>query len=920
VVEVMALTIENIEVGVEFKFPQDWFKPPFTEFVLVSKEELPNGDWKIVFDPLVKSGVSNIEATIEKDTSFELLEPFWLNNEYFKQINSVIDKWIGKKKVIIDFTEDVVWDKKSIVITLSGSERMLDRWSHGLMVAITQKTDCMVFPSSMGDKIYIPMKNFERFRAESDDYDKTYGEKQGAIRRRLKNKIMGQAIVGTKKGQWSARKSQELKRQYEEACEKKGLNAYKGKKTEKQKDLSKWSKQDWTTKSGKPSSKTGERYLPAKAIKALTDKEYKKTSDKKRKDSKKGKQFSDQPKDIAKKVAKYRSETFESERKVKKNKWLQAIYDAIYDENDPSYKSMYQQYGQYGYPITTNSWLIEISMTQKALANGKKPPTKRQVKNGMLKSINEASGKKWIAQGRKEYGTRTVLYEYDGKRFFVEYTVQKPHSRGAKEPYAIEIKGVEYFENPLIGGGKELLDERLSMMENHMKKLPDWDSFGAETFESEDNTFNWGESALKEHFSFVLFTPKRNRQMPTHIIYRDNSTHIPKKTICGIYVKGKNTDWNVGWPSNLPLSPEHKSGGCKDCYEIVSNMLNKKSAETFDAPMKGAQPPRRSQDDGGVYLTREHTKAIKTALESQFPDTNWKVKKQGNSAVQFFGYSSPNENDSKRLEIDNIILKAIKNIENDDYGWEEGDDLGITIYDESTFMRFYEAESTKPHSVTISRSSNSEKKLMAVFEDSEGKKIKTTHFGQRGASDYTKHGEKERMERYLERHGGGFETSTKEDWKDPTTAGALSRWILWHKPSLKASFDDYKSRFGLKGSLNVSKSAEEKRQLISELVCFKCGVKDELANYNWNENAKGCCGMGVREKRYYANKSAEERKCKVCEKPATTIVQEGSFCFSCLPINLGAENESKFPTFQFAGSVLLVSLLPLFLDNKKDKV
>lgn len=97
---------------------------------------------------------------------------------------------------------------------------------------------------------------------------------------------------------------------------------------------------------------------------------------------------------------------------------------------------------------------------------------------------------------------------------------------------------------------------------------------------------------------------------------------------------------------------------------------------------------------------------------------------------------------------------------------------------------------------------------MAVFEDAEGKKVKTTHFGQRGASDYTKHGDKERMERYLERHGGGFETSTKEDWKDPTTAGSLSRWILWNKPSLSASFADYKKRFGLKGSLTVSKSAE----------------------------------------------------------------------------------------------------------------
>ena len=120
----------------------------------------------------------------------------------------------------------------------------------------------------------------------------------------------------------------------------------------------------------------------------------------------------------------------------------------------------------------------------------------------------------------------------------------------------------------------------------------------------------------------------------------------------------------------------------------------------------------------------------------------------------------------------------------------------------------YRAESKKPSSVEISRSSNPEKKLMAVFEDSEGKKTKTTHFGQRGASDYTKHDDKERMELYLERHGGGFETSTKENWKDPTTAGSLSRWVLWNKPGLKSSFSDYKRRFGLKGDITVSKSAE----------------------------------------------------------------------------------------------------------------
>ena len=106
-------------------------------------------------------------------------------------------------------------------------------------------------------------------------------------------------------------------------------------------------------------------------------------------------------------------------------------------------------------------------------------------------------------------------------------------------------------------------------------------------------------------------------------------------------------------------------------------------------------------------------------------------------------------------------------------------------------------------SVEISRSSNPEKKLMAIFKDKDGKKIKTTHFGQRGASDYTKHGDKERMGRYNTRH------KSNENWNDPLSAGALSKWILWNKPGLKSSFDDYKSRFGLKGSINVSKSAEE---------------------------------------------------------------------------------------------------------------
>lgn len=111
----------------------------------------------------------------------------------------------------------------------------------------------------------IPASTFEA----EDNYDATYGKKQAKIRRRLKNKIMKQNIMGTKANKWSARKSQELKRQYEKACEKAGLASYKGSKTAKQDDLSNWSKQKWTTASGKKSSVTGEPYFPEKAVAAL---------------------------------------------------------------------------------------------------------------------------------------------------------------------------------------------------------------------------------------------------------------------------------------------------------------------------------------------------------------------------------------------------------------------------------------------------------------------------------------------------------------------------------------------------------------------------------------------------------------------------------------------------------------------------
>jgi hypothetical protein len=663
----------------------------------VSKEELSDDEWKIVFDPLVKKGVSNIEATIPSDTQFELLntgsygyesdddddylpdslrdeeiieevvevpKPTFTPSENQKSLLKILNKafndrgwdeielqptrfqWIMDKSKYDGITRRRPEFRK-LLASLRDANMItiekFDGWKDGDAIyspieMIEEKEDERLGRIKHTDKFeeFVALNpsifNAETFEADSKEesrlkkYEKTYGKDGAKVRNRIFKRIIAKAQDGTKAGQWSARKAQSLTEDYEKAMSGKGKKPYKSsKRTKSQKSLKKWGDQDWKTKSGKKSSKTGERYLPAKAINALTDKEYKKTSDKKRKDSKKGKQFSDQPKKIADKVAKYRAETVSYEQ-----------MDSV---------------------------------------------------------INEIMKKIW-----RNFNMKTMRDDYNNvyERFLADKAGRE------REGYYLKTLGITRRTTSL--------------------------SFNENMFPERDEDY-----------------------------YTEPTSHSLKEI--------------------------------KDFQEVLKN------------------------DNYDIIL---------------------------------------------RLEGAN--------------DWKEQITMWLTIFVKPKKTKKYRAESSKkPSSVEISRSSNSEKKLMAVFEDSEGKKMKTTHFGQRGASDYTKHGDKERMERYLERHGGGTTTSTKEDWKDPTTAGALSRWILWNKPSLKASFDDYKSRFGLKGSLNVSKSAEE-------------------------------------------------RKCKSCEKPATTVVQEGSFCYECLPINLGAENEAKFPFLQFTGAVLLVSLLPLFLDNRRDKV
>ena len=88
--------------------------------------------------------------------------------------------------------------------------------------------------------------------------------------------------------------------------------------------------------------------------------------------------------------------------------------------------------------------------------------------------------------------------------------------------------------------------------------------------------------------------------------------------------------------------------------------------------------------------------------------------------------------------------------------------------------------------VVIKKNTKSDKKLMAIFTNNDKSRKKTVHFGANGMSDYTIHKDKDRMKRYLNRH------KKRENWEQCDTAGALSRWVLWNKPSLEGSIKDYK--------------------------------------------------------------------------------------------------------------------------------
>lgn len=92
--------------------------------------------------------------------------------------------------------------------------------------------------------------------------------------------------------------------------------------------------------------------------------------------------------------------------------------------------------------------------------------------------------------------------------------------------------------------------------------------------------------------------------------------------------------------------------------------------------------------------------------------------------------------------------------------------------------------------ISIKKSPKKDKKYVATF--SRNGRIKQTHFGASGYSDYNKHADKSRRQRYIKRH------KSRENWNDPTSAGSLSYHLLWGPTtSFRSNVSSFKRKFHL---------------------------------------------------------------------------------------------------------------------------
>jgi hypothetical protein len=99
--------------------------------------------------------------------------------------------------------------------------------------------------------------------------------------------------------------------------------------------------------------------------------------------------------------------------------------------------------------------------------------------------------------------------------------------------------------------------------------------------------------------------------------------------------------------------------------------------------------------------------------------------------------------------------------------------------------------------LSINKSTKKNKKLTAVFENKKTKRNKTVHFGSSPNKDFTIYSKGDKKEAEMKKKAYIARHQVRENFNNPVTAGALSRWILWNKPTVSASITDFKKRFNL---------------------------------------------------------------------------------------------------------------------------
>jgi hypothetical protein len=196
-----------------------------------------------------------------------------------------------------------------------------------------------------------------------------------------------------------------------------------------QKSLKDWTDQDWSTKSGKKSSETGERYLPKSAIDSLSSQEYAATTKKKRDDSKKGKQHSKQPKKIAKKTAQYRNKgglmsTEEStEVLIPKNKqFLKDFHDNVVSSNSQLVEETEQG------PRTTTMRIVGMNIKGKEYLLPSYDPDTKSVIDTSTQEGRDALVEKFlplIEEGDIEGYSSPQEAEADRKNFYGDIIQEK---------------------------------------------------------------------------------------------------------------------------------------------------------------------------------------------------------------------------------------------------------------------------------------------------------------------------------------------------------------------------------------------------------------------------------------------------------------------------------------------------------------